>query len=305
MLSKVLKVGIFILLLVVADKATGFICKKLYYQTNDFLISKLRHTLAAKEDVLILGSSRAEYHFIPEIIKDSSGSKLSMYNCGIGGADLLFSEIQLTESLKKHTPKAVVLEVSPSSFFIPNAEKNRKLLLPFHDIDTLVYNSLTQHKMEEEIKFLSSVYPYSSTIASSLKGWFKNNTDTLNGFKRVEGIIDTAGLSRSIDASFMTTVLPADKIINLQHIINCCSARNIKLIIVSSPVFKINDNQQKMIHQLAGILHQYNNVHYLDYTTHENIYGNNVFFKDNSHLNYEGAAFFSGAFAKDFKKIMP
>jgi hypothetical protein len=296
------KILIFILLLFTADKAIGFICKKLYAGSNDFFISKLRHTLnAANEDVLILGSSRAEYHFIPGIIRDSTG--LSVYNCGIGGADLLFSRIQLSESLKRYKPKYIIIEASPSSFYIPNADNNRKMLLPFYKNDTLVYNTLTNHRVFEKIKFVSSIYPYNSTIVSLVKGFFKENTDSLNGFLPADGVIDTAGMMNTVDESFSSSSLPPEKFIYLKQLIDVCEKNNIKLIVASSPVYLANINHDEMVEQIKTFCGQFKNLVYVDYSKLEKTYMQQNFFKDNSHLNYDGAKIFSTVFAEDFKKI--
>jgi hypothetical protein len=300
---KLLKIFIFIVLLIAADKAIGFICGKLYHQSNDFSIAKLRHTLnSANEDVLILGSSRTEYHFIPSIVTDSTG--LSVYNCGIGGADLLFSRIQLNETLKRHRPKYIIVESSPSSFFIPNADNNRKMLLPFYKKDTLIYNTLTNNNPSEQIKFLSSIYPYNSIIASLLKSVFKSNTDSLNGFLPASGIIDTSGLTSALNQSFSTSSLPTEKFNYLGRLIEVCAVNNIKVIVISAPIYLANDNHDRMAGQLKAFCEQYTNLVYFDYSKYEKTYKQIDLFKDNSHLNYEGAKVFSKAFAGDFKKII-
>jgi hypothetical protein len=299
---KLVKVFIFIALLIIADRTVGFICRKLYNMSNDFSISKLRHTMnSTDEDILILGSSRAEYHFIPSIIKDSTG--LSVYNCGIGGADLLFSWIQLNESLKRYKPKYLIIEASPSSFFIPNADHNRKILLPFYQNDTLVYNTLTNNKLFERLKFLSSIYPYNSTIALLIKGILKNNSDTLKGFLPAYGSIDTAGLAKAVDKSFAASSLPPEKFIYLQKLIEVCEINKIKVIVISSPVYRANINHDKMVDQLQAFCNQYKKVTYFDYSKYELTGGRKKYFKDNSHLNYDGAVVFSNAFSTDLKKI--
>jgi hypothetical protein len=302
MKSKLLKVFIFITLLIVADKTIGFICSKLYNHSNDFFISKLRHTLgSANEDILIFGSSRAEYHFIPAIIKDSAG--LTAYNCGVGGADLLFSRIQLNEALKRYKPKYVVIEASPSSFFIPNADNNRKMLLPFYKKDTLLYNTLTNNEPFEKIKFLSSIYPYNSTIASLIKGIFKTKHDSTKGFLPAIGIIDTTDLVKAVDKSFATASLPLEKFTYLKQLIEVCGANKIKVVVISTPVYLANANHDKMVDQLTAFCGQYRDLVYLDYSKYKQTYRQEGLFKDNSHLNHDGAVFFSKTFSSDFKKI--
>lgn len=299
---KLLKVFVFLIFIITADRTVGFICRKLYNNSNDFFISKLRHTLnSTNEDVLILGSSRAEYHFVPAIINDSTG--FTVYNCGVGGADLLFSRMQLNESIKRYKPKYVVIEASPSSFFIPNADNNRKMLLPFYENDTMLYNFITNSEPFEKIKFLSSIYPYNSTIASLIKGLFKTKSDSAKGFLPATGVIDTAGLTKTVNESFSDISLPVHKFAYLKQLIEVCNANKIKVAVISTPVYLANTNHDKMIDQLRAFCGQYKELIYFDYSKCEQTYKQQNFFKDNSHLNGDGALVFSKTFSTDFKKV--
>ncbi len=304
MKSVFLKGMIFLSVIFLADRVIGVTCKKLYEQSNDFTIAKLRYTMnATHEEILVLGSSRAEYHFVSPILKGVTG--LNTYNCGFGGSDLLFSKIQLHEALKRYTPRFVVLESSPSSFFIPNAEDTRRMLLPYYKKDTLIYNTLTRKHVFEKVKFVSSIYPYNSTIASLVKGRFKKNTDSLGGYLPVYGAIDTNGLEQHIGKAYASPELPGEPFSWLQDIADMCAKKNITLFIVSSPVYKVNGYHDEMVSRLRRFCEKFEQVYYLDYTRHELTYLKQHLFKDNTHLNAEGARIFTDCFARDFRKMVP
>ena len=255
---------------------------------------------STREDVLILGSSRAEHHFVPNIINE--GENYSVYNCGVGGEDLLFSGIQLKESLKRYKPKLVVVEVSPSSLFMPDTEQKIKILLPYYQRDSAIFNALTHNKIAEKIKFASSIYPYNSTIASLMLGVFKNNVDTFRGFSPKYGTIDTTGLLKTVYRG-MPNAFPQEKFTHMRHLLNTCQENDIKVVVVNSPVYVTTSNYDAISQQIKNISSEYSNTHYIDYSKHDSVYNKVAFFKDNTHLNYKGAVIFSKALSNELKGI--
>ena len=304
MKSKWIKSLIFVFIVVIIDRTVGSVCQKLYNKSNDYNIFRLRYTLdSTKEDILILGSSRAEHHFVPRIISQNIG--LSVYNCGLGGEGLLFSLIQLKESLKRYKPKFILVEVSPNVLLDLESKEKLQILKPFYNKDPLIYETLTAGKVFEKVKFLSSIYPYNSTILSLIKGCFKPKTDSLNGFKPLVGIIDTSRLSNKIDIMFPGPTIPSEKFITLKQLIALCCNNNIKIAIVSSPVYQMNKNFDGMMTQIKRMcLQQNKNVYFLDYSRYKSLYKQPVYFKDNLHLNYNGAKIFSEAISKELKEIV-
>jgi hypothetical protein len=303
MKPRLLKISLFLAIVILADQISGSVLRRLYNHSNDFAILKLRYSIdSTREDILIFGSSRAEYHFVPSFM--SKATHLSVYNCGFAGGNLLFSRIQLNESLKRYKPKYVVIEASPSSFFIPNPDEALKLLMPFYDRDTLIYNTLTRKDPLNEIKFVSSIFPYNSKIAAMVRGVFRDNIDSMNGFKATYGAIDTSGITDQVNLAFATASLDAGKLSYLRDLIEPCVRGNIQVLVVCAPVYQANANHDKMVEQIRTFCGGYQNVHFFDYTRSEKTYHQIAIFRDNSHLNYEGARLFSEIFAKDIKLIV-
>jgi|GEM_PF-1976504 len=297
------RVLLFVVIVLAADIFIGAVCKKLYKDSKDLFVSKLRYSMdSTKEDVLIFGSSRTGHHFIPEIIEQHIG--LSVYNNGIDAADLLFSRIQLNETLKRYKPRLVVLESSPSSFYVPDARAGYKLLLPFYSRDTLIYNTLTKNHLFEKTKFISSIYPYNSTIGSLLKGMMKKEADLYKGYIPIYGTIDTNGLAGIVDKSYTAANLPVEHFAYLKDFIETCQRNQIMVIVISSPVFMVNRHHDNMVKQFHSFCARFAGVRYIDYTRHESIYGKPHLFKDNTHMNHEGAKLFSETVAKEINQLI-
>lgn len=299
-----LRILIFILIVVAGDIIGGVICRYLYNITNDPPTVKLKHTLnSTNEDILILGSSRAECHFVPSIIKDSTG--LTVYNCGIGGADFLFSEIQLKESLKRYKPKLIVLEASPNSFFLVNGEDRLKVLLPFYNRDTLIYNALTRGNFFERIKFISSIYPYNSTIGASVRGVFKRSIDTLMGFVPVYGRVDSVHEANYMNFYYKDRQITDSDLNSFRQIINICNENKISLIIISTPVYFMSSNYYNLETRIKEYCSAYGDkVHFFNYTDFKKTKGRKDLFYDNFHLNERGARIFSQQVSGDITNII-
>ena len=66
-------------------------------------------------DILLLGTSRCENHYVPSIIQDSTG--MSVFNAGISASgSIYFQYVTLAHVLNHHTPKVVVLDTGESEY---------------------------------------------------------------------------------------------------------------------------------------------------------------------------------------------
>jgi len=67
----------------------------------------------------------------------------------------------------------------------------------------------------------------------------------------------------------------------------------------------MNKNFDGMMTQIKRMcLQQNKNVYFLDYSRYKSLYKQPVYFKDNLHLNYNGAKIFSEAISKELKEIV-
>jgi hypothetical protein len=130
------------------------------------------------------------------------------------------------------------------------------------------------------------------------------NTDSLNGFKPATGLFDTSGITDMVNNTYSSPVLPEGSFTYLSQIVEICSKNNIRIVIVSTPVYQVNENHNEMVNQLRVFCSGHQCVSYQDYTKSELTYKKRHLFKDNTHLNYEGARIFSEMFAINLKEII-
>jgi hypothetical protein len=69
----------------VMDRAVGFMLKTGYEHTRYGAIGRKNEIVnRVKSDIIILGSSRALHHYVPQVISDSTGLRFSRNSMGIG-----------------------------------------------------------------------------------------------------------------------------------------------------------------------------------------------------------------------------
>lgn len=103
-----IKAFLFVVLFVVADQLCGMGFKLLNKTAGDKFAREeyMRHEM--KADVVLLGSSRCNHHYMPSIIQDSLG--MTVYNCGQRGNGIVYEYGRLQTIYARYTPKIVVVD---------------------------------------------------------------------------------------------------------------------------------------------------------------------------------------------------
>ena len=291
MVSKI-QIGTVLLLsfsIIFSDWILGKIFEHLYNNSKNYTIRKLNNSINySSADIIILGSSRAQHHYIPKILVNNTGQ--SVYNCGFGGQGLGFSYIQLRMLTKRYTPKLVILDVSPNILLDQSSDEKMKILTPYARQDTCILNLLTNGKYYERIKYVSNLYLYNSTFVNLISGLFFKKIDSLDGFIPLHGIIDSLNYNYYY---IKQNKIPASKFVYLSKIINLCCSKAIPIIIIVSPILYSDDNLNMLINQIKLFCTAYKNIQFIDDSKFEKTYLRYKKFQDSYHMNYEGAYDFS------------
>jgi hypothetical protein len=281
---EVLKITFFVLFIILADKFIGKILEVIYFTSKDITISKIRYTLReTSEDILIFGSSRAEHHYIPDII--SKSTKRTAYNCGLGGQGLAFSLIQITATLKRYKPNVIILDVSPNILLDKNSDQKLKILGPYYHDIALIRKFLNNGSRYEKLKYTSSIYPYNGLLFDLLLGLVYSSDVSVKGYIPIYGTIDANFIP--IEDFGNSHEIPSKQMEYLQEIANICQKDKVDLWILISPIYKTTKEDSKIIHDLR-IFAKQQFVHFLDFSQNTN-FSNHLMFKDNLHLNSNGA----------------
>lgn len=286
----------FCFLLVATDWAVGTWSEKMYHKSRYGIFRRQIYCLTeSQEELMILGSSRAAHHYVPQIFEDSLG--MSCYNAGSDGMCIYYHYGILTSRIQRGCPpKMVVLEVigtdaevSQGATFSLDAALDR--YAPHYGEYAEIDSLFAFNGWKERVKLLSKTYKYNSKLVQTIKcnyiPWPEDRGyEALNGMMKVaEGgqVVDVLSPSSEI------LIIEDRKIVYLQKFIVACKANNIELVMCYSPYYgQAIPKSIRMIEELA----EKNGVRFLNYGIDER-FQNTEYFQDASHLNDTGAKEYS------------
>lgn len=255
-------------------------------------------------DALIIGSSRAESHFLPAVINSVSG--LDCFNAGQSGA---MQELNLTilRSYLVHSaaPKILVLNID---IHLPNEGSDTIHHFPKY-FPYLGNNVLYEHLKKQDprfcwfkwISFYSLPYINDYYLAASLRGWMDEKTD--DDKKYAKGFIPEQKRVEDPDRDTYPLIdytIDAEVCKNINDIIAVCKQNNIWPVLVVSPLYyKVSESitdRAASISLLKKLANEHD-IPFLDYTTDEMCF-KKEYFVNPRHLNNTGAHIFSQKFAE-------
>ena len=294
----VILVGVF-----VVDRIGGQIMWWVNQHSHDTTAPKIKYLVnGVNEDVVLMGTSRCQGHYVSSIIADSLG--MSVYNGGIDASENIFSHyIMFSHLLAGHTPKVICLDVRRNDLFVEaDPYKSVSFFAPYfgrnRQADSVYY---TAGKATGYV--VSHLYRYNSKAASNIIGLIYNKQALKgedNGYLPILKPTKTIQISEDF-SSPKTEEIDTNKLDYLQRFIAHCKERNIELFLIVSPAPSRVDN-----HYYAALkdLADRNGITFMDYHTSGLFLDHPEFFKDSQHLWDEGARLFSSIFAKDLKLLL-
>jgi len=304
------KTIIFVLVIVAIDLIFGSLARYAYFNQNSGKNYRVTYTLEELTDsVVVFGSSHAANHFVPDVMSKEMGT--SCYNAGVQGQRIIFLTTTESIMLKRHQPKLIVLNIDPYWLF-----ENKESYDALADLNPYYYKypdeiaPVLQLKSKyEEYKLYSKLYQYNSTIAHIVKYWFVKQKD-YKGYMPLEGklnpnmdkkdkenidLIEVKKPERKIDENFIAS---------LEAFVSNTQNAGVKLVFVISPHVNKFDNSNNKSFNLIKEIAAKNSVPLLDYYVNDQFTGKYEYYKDHSHLNIDGAKYFSRIVSRDLRKIL-
>ena len=239
------------------------------------------------EDVLVFGSSRARYHYVPKVISDSIG--LSCFNCGEDGNGIILFYAWWKIISQRYHPKLLIYDVIPQ-YDILEGDNYKYLwrLRRFYDREGIssLFNKVDPH---ERWKMNSIMYRYNSTFTELAADFIYPFTQTTkDGYVPCSGNVEESrseGKKRFADAELVFDSL---KLEYLEKLINEMGSTN--LLLVASPIF---DGMNYDVFEPVRLLSEKYGIPFLDYTNDPRYVKNRLYFRDTNHLNATGAEIFT------------
>ena len=294
-----------IVLLVAADWAVGTWSEKMYYKSKYGMYRRQIYVMKeANEDLLIMGSSRAAHHYVPQILEDSLG--MTCYNAGSDGECIYYHYCLLASMIERgHMPKVVVYEVmnldadvSKISSFTLDAALER--LAPHYGESASVDSLFALNGWKERVKLLSKTYRYNSKLVQTIKcnyiPWPEDRGyEALTGKMNVE--LTNQELSKSKSASKNVPDIEDGKLDYMEKFVSLCKTNNIKLVMCFSPYYQTKPS--KSVFMIRDIAQRYGYPFY-EFSTDKD-FEDPELFQDVMHLNDTGARLYTNKIIKLIK----
>ena len=282
----------------VIDFTTGRILRYFYFHEESGLHYRTTYSMdSTKADILIIGSSRANHHYVPSVFEDSI--KKIFYNAGRDGNGTFYQLALIKTIFKRYTPKIIIFDYS--SVFVKSAEEYDQMasLLPYYSTHKEIRSLVELRSPLEKIKLFSEIYPFNSQLLTIAAGNLEMNK------KRVADTKGYVPLYREwpfpLDSIPDQTFQQIDtvKVNAFRECLNISKKSGVQVFVVCSPIFqKYNINQQ--IDMCKQICNE-QGIPFWDFSKDTFFLTNKQLFKDQLHLNDKGAIIFSNIIASKIK----
>jgi len=180
-----IKIFYLFILVFILDFSIGYLLRYLYFNQKSGLQYRTTYSLEkTNQDIIILGPSTANHHYIPTIIEDSLN--MTCYNTGRDGNGLLYNLAVQNAILKRYKPKLFIVDIRPS-LLSDNFNDLERLssLLPYYENHIEIREIVRKRSTFEDLKLISRIYPFNSSlliIISNNLNHKKNSKIDYNGY---------------------------------------------------------------------------------------------------------------------------
>ncbi|OCB70599.1 hypothetical protein B0A79_13640 [Flavobacterium piscis] len=284
-------VKIIVVTLLIAVALDGLYTVIFMQSENRGKVETVFNSKAQKYDVVILGSSRANNHFVSQMFEDKG---LKTFNYGISGGHLFEASLVLKLMIeRKYEIKNVILEADLNLSNHQESDGFSAKFLPYIHNSEIIKEHFSNQKNFNELYYIPfyRYIKYDSKIGlrEVVKIESKEKTNALDnlGFYPLEKHKNGNMKNNIVNLN----PLPHNKY--YEEIKNICKANNINFIAVMTP----------MCENVVG-MNYFDKVKkaYPEIYNYENVVIENKYFSSCGHMTNEGARIFTTRIIKDFFK---
>ena len=262
--------------------------------------TKRINNLVMKEthDVVILGSSRARFHYDTPFLSDTLG--FDVYNAGYSGCGVVLSYGLLSLILERYHPKLVIFDVEPAfDIYEYQADDNHKRyinpLKPYYrnkGVTRIIKDVSTQ----EWYKLHSGLVRYNSSLFTMCVDNFKKDNDARLGFEPLQGEYD-----KELGQNKQWESVDSFKIKYVENLLLLAKRNRVPIVVVASPKYGVNSSIE--LEPVKQLCLRYD-VPFWDFYAEDEFTRNKKLFKEPMHLNEVGARFFSISIVSKMKELL-
>jgi hypothetical protein len=274
------------------DFSFGSLLRYLYFRQDSGVLYGTTYSIEkTSEDMLILGSSRANHHYDPEIFEKRMD--VTCYNAGRDGCPIFYHFAILKGVLERYSPGIIILDFTRGEFAKTQDSYDRiAALLPYFRTHPEIHSVIRLKNRYENLKLISECYPFNSSLLTILNSKTKivnENQDNRKGFIPLGKTMNGPALLEKASQQYE---LDLNKISTYRSFIEGCINSNIKIYIVASPYY-INSEFPDYSIMIGKDLAKEYNIDFFDYSGDPLFIKDASLFADFAHLNERGATIFS------------
>lgn len=280
---------ILIITLLIAVALDGMYTYVFLKSKNRGKIENVFNSKAKKFDVVILGSSRANNHFVSKMFEDKG---LKIFNYGMSGGHLFEASLMLKLMIeKKYEIKNVILEADLNLSNDKESDGVAAKFLPYIHSSKVIEKHFSAQDNFNELYYLPfyRYIKYDSKIGfrevyKIIKGESTNALDNLGYYPLVKH--KNGNMKNNI-----VNLNPLPKNKYYEEIKNICKANNINFIAVMTPMCE----NVKGMNYFDKVKKAYPEIH-----NYENVVQEDKYFSSCGHMNDAGAKIFTARILSDF-----
>lgn len=244
--------------------------------------------------VLIVGSSRANHHYVPHILSDSLDAEA--YNIGRDGCFFSYNCCIIQSILSRYTPKMIIWETSMTSLCSGNDPLEN--LYPYYGKNKYVTECIKiNFGWMKRIPLVCNQYKYNSLLIRIISRYINRKSfaiDELNGYSPISPKSWTPAEKENSSIESLQTINES----NVQHfkdVLAMANSKGVRLIVVNSPSYMAKGNvseSEKIMNQICDSM----GVSIYNFSQAEGIYDNIDFWNDYTHMNSRGAEVYTKIF---------
>lgn len=296
----IIKIVVFFLIIAIIDQIGGRFLKYIdsHSQYGD---SFTREYITARcnEDIIIMGSSRGNHHYDPQIISDSL--KLSCFNCAYDALGILNMYGRYLLMTRTHTPKVLIYDIF-TRFDIYDDRKDH--LSSLDGIKQYANNPQVMSIFDdvtpmEHYKLQSRLYQYNTKVFYMLSEIKAKWASSKLGYTPLEGTM--VHEPEPYAAEYTNQEPDSVKLKYMRKLIHDAQTKGTKVIFCISPRYGATPNSDlDPIIKLA----KEEQVPLLNHYTDKRFTTKKEYFKDSFHLNHTGATAYTKMIASEIKPLL-
>lgn len=298
------KIGIILALLAVCDVLAGVALDWLRDHSPDGRYFKTKYSLeACNEDIVVIGSSRGEINYVPQILEDSLG--LSCWNAGRGGQGTPYFRAIQEGILARYAPKVVILNVDDNDLETRPNYEHAGVLRPFYQSCPPIRPVLDETSTFEWLLLKSRLYAYNSSFYYLIRPYFVQGLDgktSDKGWKpRLEKM--SAEIGGTLEPEPPKAPLHPASVALFETLVHKFKEKGCQIFFVVSPNFGRSVGNSSAIEYLRQKSKE-NNIPLFVYSNDTAFITKPGYFVDPEHLNVEGAEIFTKNLVRQMKPYM-